>query len=213
MPPKPVFKSSRAQSIAVAGLMGLVLLCATCLAYMQAGDGPAFINTPIDRVQRLAQPDPGSTKNVILFDLPDGWDMPEHDPNSLMLIDPDRPDRQLTIITRSLNEQANPAQMISLFVELHPDPSVRATLRPAENSFGFSLDNAGLLGAQFIGTSNDDQGRVRQHLLACLSPDEQQYWLIYLTDRVAPDTDPMESLRENARLLQAIYLSARMAEE
>ncbi len=213
MPPKPVFKSPRVQSVAVAGLMGLVLLGATGLAYLQAGDGPAYLNTPISRVHQLAQPTPENSNSVVAFDLPDGWDMPEHDQSNVVLTDPDRPDRQLTLVTISLSDQATPAQMIYRFVKHHPDPSVRATLRPAAEPFGFSLADTGLLGAQFIGTSTDEQDRVRQHLFACLTPNGQQYWLIYITDAAGPDADAVESLGANARLLQAVYRSARVAKE
>ncbi len=214
MPPKPVFKSPRSQSFAVAGLMGLVLLGATGFAYLQAGDGPAYLNTPIDRVHQLAQPQPGeNTKSVVSFDLPDGWNMPEQDQSKVVLTDPDKPDRQLTVFTIALQEPATPAEMIYRFVQRHPDPSVRDTLRPAAEPFGFALGDAGLMGAQYIGTSTDGQGPARQHLLACLTLNAQQYWLIYLTDSPGPGVDAAVSLGANARLLQEVYRSARVTEK
>ncbi len=199
--------------MAVACLMGLVLVCVTGLAYVQAGSGPGYLKNPIERVHKLEQPDNGNRPLGILFDLPEGWDVPEEDQGGLALVDPDRPARRLSLVTIGLKEQATPAQMIYRFVQLHPDPSVRATLRPAAEPFGFSLDNVGLSGAQFIGTSQDNTGRVSQHLFACLSPDGRQYWLIYLTDAVDSSEDAVESLRANARMLQAVYQSARVSED
>lgn len=213
MPAKSVFKTWRAQSLAVAGVMGLVLLCATGLAYVQAGSGPGYLNNPTDRVHKLAQSNPGHAPVGILFDLPKGWNVPQESPGGLVLVDPDRPARRLSLVTIGLKEQATPAQMIYRFVQLHPDRSVRATLRPEAEPHGFTLADVGLSGAQFIGTSRDDQGRVRQHLFACLTPDGRQYWLIYLTDTVNPGEDAAESLRANARLLQAVYRSARVSED
>jgi hypothetical protein len=211
MPPKSLFKSNRTQSLAVALVMALVLVCVTGLASLQAGSGPLTTTNKYELQQ--SAPVGTSEPGTIQFNLPEGWEMSRRDQGGLVLVDPDRPSRQLNLVTVVISEQATPEQMIYRFIELHPDPSFRATLRPASQPFAFSLAETGLRGAQFIGTSDDDDGMVREHLLACLSPDGVHYWLIYLTDTVASDSDVGESLRANTRLLQLVYRSARVAKE
>lgn len=190
-------------------MMGAVLIGVTGLATIQAGSGPDYLNSNSRRQQRLEHTTTDGP-GAVLFELPDGWEMPQNEPGGVVLIDPDRPGRQLSVVTLSVSEPAAPDQMIYRFVELHPDPSVRSTLRPATQPFLFSLVEAQLRGAQFIGTSGEEGDEVRQHLLACLTPDLTHYWMIYITDTVKRDSDMRASLRENTRLLQAVYRSARV---
>lgn len=213
MPPKPVFNSPRRQATAVAVLSGLFLIVATGLAKLQAGDRPAYLNTPTERAYRLTPPESTGTRRTILIDTPANWGVTESIPGRYVFIDPDRPVRSITLTTVRLQEQAGPAEMARHFFEQQLDPSDLATLRPVTEPRVITLADTGLRGAQFIGTSEDGRGRARQHLLACLTPDGGQYWIIYLTDTVEADEDPITELRANARMLQAMYRSARVMEE
>ena len=193
--------------------MAMVLVGVTGLASIQAGDGPEYLTKPTIHKLQQAEPIDEAAPGTFLFDLPDGWTMNENDNNGLTLVDPQRPERRLNLLTVVTRESVAPEQMVVRFIELHPDPTFRATLRPAAQPFVFTLTDIGLRGAQFIGISADESGMVREHMLACLTPDGLHYWLIYLTDTVAPDADIKESLRVNTRMLQAVYRSAREATE
>ncbi len=191
--------------------MALVLVCVTGLASLQAGSGPDYLSTSTRQTIRQAVPESTKTPSTFQFNLPDGWAESDNDHGAVVLIDPNRPNRRLSLVTVVISEKASPDQMITRFIKSHPDPSFRATLRPAAQPFVFSLTESGLHGAQFIGISDNDEGMVREHLLACLSPDGIHYWLIYLIDTVERDSDVGESLRANTRLLQTVYRSARIA--
>jgi len=201
------------QTVAVALVMALVLLGVTGLASLQAGDGPEYLNKSTMRKLEQTQPAGDTQPSTILFDLPDGWAANENDQGGLTLVDPTRTARRLNLLTVVTSEKTSPEQMVIRFIELHPDASFRATLQPAAQPFVFTLTQTQLRGAQFIGISTDDTGMVREHMLACLTPDGLHYWLIYLTDSVPPDSDVSESLRVNTRLLQVVYRSAREAQE
>lgn len=213
MPPPPIFKSTRVQSVAVAVVMALVLLGATGLASLQAGSGPDYLNKSTIRKLQQTQPIDESSPGTFHFNLPDGWAVIENDQGGLTLVDPKREERRLNLLTVVTRDKTQPEQMVIRFIELHPDPSFRATLQPAAQPFVFTLTETQLRGAQFIGISTDDTGMVREHMLACLSPDGYHYWLIYLTDSVQADSDIKESLRVNTRLLQEVYRSARESTE
>ncbi len=213
MPPPPIIKSTRMQSVAVAAVMALVLVGVTGLASLQAGDGPEYLTKSTMRKLEQTQPVGETEPSTFLFDLPDGWAINENEQGGLTLVDPERQERRLNLLTVVTSEKTPPEQMVIRFIELHPDPTFRATLQPAAQPFVFTLTDTQLRGAQFIGISADESGMVREHLLACLSPDGLHYWLIYLTDTVARDANIGESLRVNTRLLQVVYRSAREANE
>ena len=193
MPPPPIFKSTRVQSVAVAVVMALVLLGATGLASLQAGSGPDYLNKSTIRKLQQTQPIDESSPGTFHFNLPDGWAVIENDQGGLTLVDPKREERRLNLLTVVTRD--------------------KTTLQPAAQPFVFTLTETQLRGAQFIGISTDDTGMVREHMLACLSPDGYHYWLIYLTDSVQADSDIKESLRVNTRLLQEVYRSARESTE
>lgn len=211
MPPKPIFESSRAQSTAVAVTTGLILLGSTGLAYLQAGTGSAYAHDGL--AHRQTQPDTPSRSGKLLLDLPNDWISQGDDPNSLLLIDPDRPTRRVSIITARLNNPTPPVQVLRSFITRLPDPSARRTMRPASAPFEFSSIDGEFRGAEFIGFSGEDDAQAGQHLFACLTNDGRRYWLIHLSDIPGPDDDPARSLRENARLLREIYQSAHFKYE
>lgn len=199
------------QSVAVAVLMAFVLVGVTGLASLQAGEGPDHINKSTIRKIEQAQPIDEAAPSTFLFDLPEGWALNEKEQGGLILVDPNRPERRLKLLTVVTSEKASPEQMVVRFIELHQDPTFRATLRPAAQPLVFTLTDTQLRGAEFVGISADQSGMVREHMLACLTPDGLHYWLIYLTDAVSPDSDIRESVRVNTRLLQRVYRSAREA--
>lgn len=206
----PVFKSPRSQTTAVAVLSGLFLLGASALAKLQAGDGPAYLNTPPERPYRLTQPKQTGTKRTILIDTPADWLVDESDPSRFVFTDPDRPARRITLTTGSLTDQPAPAVTSFQFFEQQLDASVLKTFEPIAEPFAFTLDDPGLVGVQLIGMSRDDDGGTRQHLMACLIHGGNEFWWIYLTDKVGPDEEAVTELRANARMLQAMYRSAHV---
>lgn len=209
MPPKPIFESSRAQCTAVAVTTGLILLGSTGLACLQAGSGVAYADDAnYGLVHRQTQPDTPGLSGELLLNLPNDWIRHGDDPNALLLTDPDRPTRRISIVMADLNNPAPPVQVLKSFITRLPDPSARRTLRPASAPFEFSSINGQFRGAEFIGFSGEDDAQAGQHLFACLTNDGRRYWLIHLSDAPGPDDDPARSLRDNARLLREIYQSA-----
>lgn len=213
MPPPPVFKSPRTQTTAVAVLSAVLLIGAAGLAKLQAGDGPAYLNTPPDRPYRLTQPKRTGTTRTILIDTPADWIVDESDPARFVFTDPDRPARSITLTIGSPREQPAPAVTSLQFFQQQLDPSVRQTFEPIAEPFGFTPDDPSLVGVQLIGVSRDDDGGTRQHLLACLIHGGTEFWWVYLTDTVAPDEDALTELRANARMLQAMYRSAHVVQD
>lgn len=213
MPPRPVFSSPRNQATAVAVLSGLFLVGVAGLAKLQAGDGPAYLNTPTERPYRLTQPQHTGAKRAILIDTPADWLVDESDPSRFIFTDPDRPARSITLTTGSLHEQPTPKVTSLQFFEQQLEPEVRETFEPIAEPFGFTLDDPGLVGVQLIGVSHHEDGGTRQHLLACLIHGGNEFWWIYLTDTVGADEDPVTELRANARMLQAMYRSAHVVRD
>ena len=213
MPPKPVFSSPRLQATAVAALAGLLLLGATGLAKLQAGDGPAYLNTPPERPYRLTQPKQTGDKRTILIDTPADWLVDETDPTRFVFTDPDRPERRITLTTGSLRDQPVPDVASLQFFEQQMEPAARETFEPIAKPFTFTLDDPGLVGVQLIGVSHNDDGGTRQHLMACLVHGGNEFWWIYLTDTITPDEDALTELRANARMLQAMYRSAHVVQD
>lgn len=213
MPPKPVFQSPRSQTTAVAVLSALFLVAATGLAKLQAGDGPAYLNTPPERPYRLTQPKHTGTKRTILIDTPADWIVDESDPTRFVFTDPDRPARTITLTTGTLPDQPAPVTTSLQFFEQQLDPSARETFEPIAKPFAFTLEDAGLAGVQLIGVSHNDDGGTRQHLLACLIHGGNEFWWIYLSDTLTPDDDALTELRANARMLQAMYRSAHVVQD
>ncbi len=213
MPPKPMFSSPRNQATAVAVLSGLFLLGATGLAKLQAGDGPAYLNTPPQRPYRLTQPKQTGTIRTIRIDTPANWNVDDSDPARFVFTDPDRPARSITLATGSLQQQPTASATSLEFFRQQLEPSVRETFEPIAEPFAFTLDDPALVGVQLIGVSRNDDGSARQHLLACLIHGGNEFWWVYLTDTAGPDEDAVTELRANARMLQAMYRSAHVVRD
>lgn len=213
MPPPPRFQSPRAQTVAVAVIAGLFLLGATGLAKLQAGNGPAYFNTPIDRVQRLPQSGQAGSSYILLIDTPAHWQSSEHPSDQFIATDPDKPDRRITVLFTSYDEPVDPGQAALRFLEQQLDPAAKESFQPVSKPIVFSLPDVGLHGVQLIGVSQETDGRTRQHLLACLTFSGQHYWWIYLTDTVDVGGDEVQALRANVKLLQSVYRSARITQE
>lgn len=213
MPPQPLFSSTRAQSTAVAVLAGTLLLAATGVAKIQAGDRPAYLNTPTERIYRLTRPQQTDARQTILIDTPANWQLARDDPNRIMLTDPSRPTRGITLSSSGLNEPAAAALSSPQFFMRQIDPVSRATFEPVTQPFGFMLGDTGLSGAQLVGLSQEEDGRIRQHLLACLMHGGSDIWWVYLTDVVEHDEDADAVLHANVRMLQTMYRSAHVDRE
>jgi hypothetical protein len=214
MPPPPLFKSSRIQTAAVAVVMGLFLLGAAGLAKLQAGSGPAYMNTPINREYKMPQSEQTGPRYAVLIDTPANWQTTDSEPGRFVAIDPEKTNRSITLITAYANEVATPTQAARLFFERQLDPSVRKTFRPVtEAPQEFVLNASGLQGAQFIGTSDSDGGTKRQHLLAVMTLDGRDFWWVYLVDTIDAGEDELVAMRMNVWLLQSVYRSARIVQE
>ncbi len=212
MPPKPLFKSSRVQTVAVAVLMALFLLGATGLAKLQMGDGPASPNTPIDRKHEMSPPEAVDQQYAIVIETPAHWQTVQSEPGRFMAVDPDKPGRRITLIAGSASGTALPAVTVQRFLERQLDAAALETFQPVTEPMGFKLDDTGLIGVQFIGNSNAGEGKTQQHLIACLMYGGR-YWWVYLTDTVDADGDEHEAMRANVWLLQSVYRSAKIVQE
>jgi len=214
MPPAPIFKSSRSQSAAVALASALVLLGATGLAYLQAGSPDPLITGAHSTAPRTAR----SPAPKLWLNHPDSWTRTETAPDTAVLTDPSRPARQLRIITLQSRDKVSPEQMLDRCILTRIDASDRQTMRQPFPRIVFASNEFGFAGAEFLGIRLTDEGsesdgQYEQHLLACLSNDGVNYWLLYLTDTTTPGEDIEQSLKTNATLLRAIYQSARFKSE
>jgi len=209
MPPEPIFKSSRSQSAAVALLTAMILLGSAGLAYLQAGDkGPSNSRTPNP---------PSSPAQELRLSHPKDWLRTQSAPGTTVLADPDRPARQLRIIHLQSGQPTPPEQMLDRCISTRINASARETLRQSYPRIVFTSDEFGFTGAEFLGISHADessgpQDSYEQHLLACLSNDGVNYWLLYLTDTTVSGEDIEQSLKHNTSLLRAVYRSARFTD-
>ncbi len=215
MPSQPIFRSSRAQSVAVAAATGLILLCAAGLAYLQAGDGTGNQRDRSGQARRspaehTGHPTPGS----LSLDLPKDWNQQEDIPDTVALTDPDRPSRHLLITTLRIAQRTSPKQLLQQFIAGKLGPRPPRGLSQAAPAIEFSIVDHGLSGAEFIGVSDASEEPTSpqppmQHLIACITADGTYYWLIYLRDTLDAADDPRQTLQANAALLRTIYQSAR----
>jgi len=209
MPPAPIFKSFRSQSVAVALASALLLLGSTGLAYLQAGSpSPLITGAHSPSPRPSAPPAP-----KLWLNHPDSWTRTETAPDTAVLTDPDRPARQLRIITLRSREKISPEQMLEQCILTRIDASARQTMQQPFPRIVFASNEFGFAGAEFLGVSQTADGSASDgyyqlHLLACLSNDGVNYWLLYLTD-TTPAQDLEPSLKANATRLRAIYQSAR----
>lgn len=212
---QPIFKSSRAQSAAVAVATAFVLLGATGLAYLQTpGEAPyGEVAENPRQIPSWAHPAPTGQAGTLLLDLPKDWSRRQTSPGSVTLTDPHRPTRRLTVLTIQLNQQTPPRQLLQRFIAEQVDPTLLKTIKQAAPAIEFKISETGLIGAEFIGlggaADRDDARPALQLLLACLTPDGNRYWLLSLTDQLDPGADPEQALRENIDLIRSIYRSAR----
>lgn len=213
MPPEPILKSSRAQSAIVAVVAGLVLLGSMGVAYLQAGG-----KVPSSRSTRNPPVQPAfPSAQGLSLNYPKDWIRTQTKPDTTVLTDPNRPARQLRIILLQSRQPTPPEQMIEQCIQTQIDASVRQTLRQPYPRVVFTSNEFGFAGAEFLGISLLDggpqpEGSYEQHLLACLSNDGINYWLLYLTDTTVPGEAIEQSMEKNATLLRAIYQSVRFAD-
>jgi hypothetical protein len=214
MPAEPIFKSSRSQSVAVALASALLLLGAIALAYLQAGGASASTRQAQNTAPRTAAP----RASKLWLNYPDTWKRTEAAPETFVLADPDRPARRLKIVTLQSRAPMSPEQMLEQSINTRIDAAALENMRQAEPRIVFASNEFGFAGAEFLGISQTTRGPevdgiYELHLLACLSNDGVNYWLLYLTDTTAPGEDLEPSLKTNATLLRAIYRSARFDNE
>ena len=209
MPPQPLFQSARNQTIAVAGLMAVFLLCATGLAKLQAGDGSRFLNT-----RKLPEPTSSSGQNLsLLIDTPAHWQTIEDKNGHFVAADPDKPTRRITLTSMSADEKASPVHAAEQFLDKQLDTTARQTYHSLSEPITVTNHASGLRGVQFIGASHDEQGVVHLHLLACLTLGGKYYWWVYLTDPLPPGETHSQALQTDLRLLKNVYRSARIVKQ
>ncbi|GAB4192900.1 MAG: hypothetical protein Kow00105_06970 [Phycisphaeraceae bacterium] len=209
MPREPILSSPRAQSVAVAAMAGLLLLAATGLAHVQAGKGSPFMVTPYQPTP-LPQSTDGQSAQTLLIITPTDWQASNTDDNRTILIDPQRPTRQILMSSIRLQNPGAPALNSTEFFLQQLTPRARQTFTPVSAPSGFKVADTGLIGYRMIGVSLEDDTHIRQHLIACLSYRGSHLWWIHLTDVTGQEDDAQSILWHNARLFHTIVRSARL---
>ncbi len=210
MPREPILSSPRAQSVAVAAMAGLLLLAATGVAHVQAGKGSPFTTTP-DHSTPLPHSMDGQTVQTLLITTPSDWQVQQTDTNRTILIDPQRPTRQVVMTSVRLQNLGAPALNSPEYFLQQLTPQARQTFTPVIAPSAFKLADTGLIGYRMIGVSLEDDTHIRQHLIACLSYRGSHLWWIHLTDVTGQEDDAQSILWHNARLFHTIVRSARLA--
>ncbi len=192
--------------------MALFLLCAVGLARLQTGGGQAHPDTPTDRKYEMPQPESVGRHRSIEIETPARWVSVDSPPGRFVWSDPQKPTRSLTLQSASADEAASPALAAQQFFEQHLGATAHETIKLAE-PMGFTLEETGLSGVQFIGTRTGEDGSTQSHLLACLTLKGRYAWWVYLTDTVDAGGDEQEVMRANVWLLKSVYSSIRIVED
>lgn len=213
MPPKPLFKTSRIQTVAVAVLMALFLLAATGLAKLQTGRGQSATSKPVDRAHEIYQSESVDAQHTIVIETPSHWRTEQSVPGRFVASDPANPTRSITLLAALPSDADAPVQAARRFFEQHLQAPARDTFTIQNEPMGFASEETGLSGIQFHGTSVAQDGTTQQHLLAYVTLRGKYFWWVYLTDTVRAGDNENEVLRANIRLLQSMYRSIRVAQE
>lgn len=208
MPPPPLFKTPRAQTIAVAAIMFVFLIAATALAALQASRGSGYMHT-----RTLHEPTATSEHQSLVIATPANWKTLENTDGRLIATDPSKPERRILLTSMTARETADPFPAAERFLDQQLDEQARATYRNISDPIPIADQAAGIKGVQFIGASTDPQDAIHLHLLACLTLDQKYYWWVYLTDPIESKGNEVKALRNDLHLLKSIYHSARIVHE
>ncbi len=214
MPKQPLFQTTRAQHLAIAGLMALFF---TACVGVAAG----YIRTIGSGLSSTA---PGAAERYTVVAglrvaLPGGWERrPDAADGSTGLEaaewfeDTERPGRALLIAALTTPEPVAPTQVAT---ELAPQ-LLQQLGQGAVRGFSqttFTRADDGLVGLEYVGVSLDrSSDALREHMLVTLTPDGRRHWLIYMTGlTVGPRF--MEEMPMDLSVFRAIHRSATLAGE
>ena len=134
------------------------------------------------------------------FSLPPGWQQ-QKDRESLVAqgdspgqavtwVDAAQPTRRLSVTRTAVSPQTNPAQVLQSAVITFLGAKQAQALKMIKQPLGLRFPT--FVAMEVAGVTIDESGQqIEPHLVSVFSPDQEHYWVFYLTDRI-----PYESGKE-----------------